>query len=220
MERLAAIDRLATPVLLICAVVVTGIIARREFFPPTPQNQAAITEVRNWRRYAAEGSRVGANVAPITIVEFSDFQCPFCGVLSRRLDSLRTKYPDKLQLIYRHVPIDNLHPHARQAARASFCADRQGAFSAYHDRLFSNQGAIGLTAWSVLALQVGIADTLAFNACFASRAPDARLTSDSIAAQELHLRGTPLMLFNERLISGAPSAIVLDSLVRHVLQQR
>lgn len=214
----SVVERVATPVLLVCAVLMTGITAKRAFSPPEQQNRP-ITIVKNWRQYASAGSQMGPVTAPMTVVEFSDFQCPFCAVLHRRLDSLMAKYPNSIHVVFRHVPIDQLHPHARQAARASVCAEAQGRFAEFHDRLFSNQSEIGQVPWSKLALDVGLTDTVQFNSCLAGRFPDDRLTRDSIAAQELNLRGTPLILVNERLISGAPTAGTLDSLARVVLSK-
>lgn len=214
------LERIATPILLACAVLVSVSVARREFFPRNQQSGPVVKEIKDWREYANGGSIVGPPLAPIVVVEFSDFQCPFCAVLSARLDSLQVKYPGQVAVVYRHAPIDNLHPLARPAARASICADRQGRFKAYHDHLFASQKTLGQTSWMQIAAEVGVEDTAAFSSCLTGDLPDDALKADSVAARKLDLRGTPLVLFNGRMISGAPSFHVLDSLSAVVLKKK
>lgn len=214
------LERIATPVLLACAVLVSVSVARREFLPSSPQAGPVVKEIKDWRDYASAGSIIGPPLAPIVVVEFSDFQCPFCAVLATRLDSLQRKYPGQVAVVYRHAPIDNLHPLARPAARASICADRQGRFKPYHDYLFANQKTLGQKGWMEIAAEVGVVDTAAFSACLSGDLPDDAVRADSVAGRKLDLRGTPLVLFNGRMISGAPSFSVLDSLAAVVLKKK
>jgi protein-disulfide isomerase len=213
----AVVDRLVTPVLLVCAVIVTTLVVRREFFSGDESGIVAVKEVDDWRKYMNGGSIVGPPLAPATIIEFSDFQCPFCARLAERLDSLRLKYGDSVAVVYRHFPINSLHPFARDAARASICADRHAVFKAYHDRLFRQQQELGSISWTVLASDVGVADTVSFRNCLASAIPDELIRQDSIAASTLNINGTPLLLLNGKLIAGAPAFSTLDSLIKEAL---
>ncbi len=124
------------------------------------------------------------------------------------------EYPGKLRIQYRHVPIDAIHPHARSAAIASECANEQGKFEAYHDRLFSAQDSIGKIEWQELAEQVGVPDLDKFTLCIDSRATaEARIKKDSVAAARLGVAGTPNVLVNEWRVEGAPSLEVLRKLI-------
>lgn len=80
----------------------------------------------------------GPSVAPVTIVEFSDFQCPFCQRVQSTLKALLKEYPDSVRLVYRDFPIPQLHKDAKKAAEAARCAAEQGKFWEYHDLLFAN----------------------------------------------------------------------------------
>jgi protein-disulfide isomerase len=80
----------------------------------------------------------GAAMAPVTIVEFTDFHCPFCQWVLPTLMQLESQYGDKMKLVFRDYPLDNLHPQARKAHEAARCAHDQGKFWAYHDLLFAN----------------------------------------------------------------------------------
>jgi predicted DsbA family dithiol-disulfide isomerase len=213
----AAAWRMATPVLLVCLVVGAAIVAQRAFRANRESGVLAVTEVGDWRRYMIGGSIVGPPLAPVLIVTFSDFRCPSCARLAERLDSLQLMYGDSVAVVHRHLPVGSLHPYSRDAARASICADRQGAFKAYHDRLFRLQQAIGSIPWTVLASDVGVADTVSFQDCLASTVPDELISQDSIAASSLNIGRTPHLLLNGRLIAGAPAFRTLDSLTKEAL---
>ena len=82
---------------------------------------------------------IGAKDAPVTIVEFTDFQCPFCKATEATLKDFRTKYGDKIRLVHMDFPLP-FHSHALDAAKAARCANEQGKFWQFHDALFANQG--------------------------------------------------------------------------------
>src|SRR5450432_1686988 len=130
----------ATVVAVLCALTVAGL-RLREYLRPVPQPGASVAvSVKNWRELGSVGLRVGPQDALVTVVEFSDFQCPFCRRAAGELRTLRERYPRDLAVVYRHFPI---HDFARAAASAASCADRQGAFQAMHDTLFAQVDSIG-----------------------------------------------------------------------------
>jgi protein-disulfide isomerase len=154
----------------------------------------------------------------VTITEFSDFECPACYRLSRSLETLRARYPDRIAIVYRNYPLNDLHPYARAAAIAASCASSHGRFAAYHDSLFSHRTSLETVNWTRLAAQVGVEDTSAFASCLTSPSVVASLVRDSTAAAALRIPGTPLVLVNEWLFrGGAPAPPVLDSLVQRAL---
>lgn len=214
-DKLSAIG---TGVLTLCAVVLTVLTVRREFFaePPSAQSQQTST-VREWKSYADAGQRLGPANAAVTIVEFSDFQCPACRTAAETLRKVRQRYPQQVAVLYRHAPIPS-HEHAADAARASQCAAEQGRFEAYHDALFAHQKSIGQLSWAAFADTAGVADGNAFASCMSSTGTAAAVENDRSAAQRLGVRATPTLLVNNQLVVGAPNEEELVSMIEKTLR--
>jgi protein-disulfide isomerase len=115
--------------------------------------------------------------APIEIVEFSDFQCPFCGRAVPTIDKLLATYGDRIKLVYRDFPLTSLHPHAYDAAEAGECARQQGKFWEYHDRLFANQRALASADLVRHAADLDL-DVPAFSACLKDGRAKPRVEAD------------------------------------------
>jgi protein-disulfide isomerase len=150
----------------------------------------------------ATGPSRGPANAPVTLIEFSDYQCPFCKRAEPVVKQLMQKYPNDLRLVYRNMPLDALHPRARAAAIAAVCADQQGKFWEYHDKLFDNQGALADSDLDKYAADLGI-EAGAFKTCRSDPATEARVNSDAAAARAAGLNGTPAFFVNGILVSGA-----------------
>ncbi|MFC1710848.1 DsbA family protein [Nanoarchaeota archaeon] len=155
---------------------------------------------------------LGAADAEITMVEFSDFQCTFCErVSSDALAQFKTSdyFKDgQVNLIYKHFPLNSIHPFAQNAAEASECANRQGKFWEYHDTLFANQEALDDTSLKQYASQLGL-DTAEFNDCLDNDEAQAEVVKETAQAQASGGRGTPYFVIinndNEatQAVSGA-----------------
>jgi protein-disulfide isomerase len=154
---------------------------------------------------AADGPSKGPAGARITIVEFSDFQCPYCQRSLATIDQVLAKYPADVRLVYRHLPLDRIHPHARGAAEASACADEQGRFWDYHDKLFQNNRALGKEDLLRYAGETGL-DAQRFQACVEERRFKDKVEADLQAAREVGISGTPAFVVNGVLLSGAQPA--------------
>jgi protein-disulfide isomerase len=154
---------------------------------------------------AAEGPSKGPADARITIVEFSDFQCPYCQRAVATMQQVLAKYPSDVRLVYRHLPLDRIHPHARGAAEASACADEQGQFWPYHDKLFQNNRALGKENLLRYAAEVGL-DAPRFQGCLDERRFKDKVESDLQAARKIGISGTPAFVVNGVLLSGAQPA--------------
>ena len=139
--------------------------------------------------------------APIQIVEFSDFQCPFCQRVGPALKQVFDTYGDRVHLVYREYPLPN-HPDARLASEAGLCANEQGKFWPYHDRLFANQRRLGGSDLRQHAVDLGL-DARRFNACIDSHKYADHVEADVNAGNEAGVNGTPAFFINGRLISGA-----------------
>src|SRR5690349_23884305 len=139
------LSNLATVTLVACALMITGLVVRRELFAPTASAVAEERNVGNWRSAPGEGRVIGRNDAPKQIVAFSDFQCPYCAEARTQIDSILARNPG-VSVVFRHLPIQSIHPHAFNAAVASECAGEQDRFRAFHDALFDAQAEIGQTS--------------------------------------------------------------------------
>ncbi len=215
------LEMLFTGILALCAVVVTIVVVRREFMPPPdPNAPRPPTAVANWSEYAIGNKRIGSQTALVTLVEFSDFQCPACRQLSRVLEKLRAKHGDQLAIVYRHFPIESIHPLARPAALAAECAATQGRFAAYHDYLFANQDSLPRMSWSVVAAKVGVSDTTAFARCLTDPHTLATLSIDSLAGVNFGVTGTPQVTVNKwRMSVGAPTEEALEQIISDELKR-
>jgi protein-disulfide isomerase len=150
-----------------------------------------------------EGAPVrGATGAPVTIVEFSDFHCPFCKHVQPTLARLLQRYPGRVKLAYRDFPIDGLHPQARRAAEAARCARDQGRFWEYHDLLFAGPPRATPEDLERYAGQAGL-DLTAFGACLSGDVHRAGVQRDIDEAARLGLGGTPAFFINGRPLTGA-----------------
>jgi protein-disulfide isomerase len=143
----------------------------------------------------------GAKDAPIEMVEFSDFQCPFCARAHGTLKQVLTAYGDKIRFIYRHYPLPN-HPNARPAAEASACALEQDRFWQYHDQLFANTSKLSDADLKAHAASAGL-DTGKFAACFDNRKYKGQVDRDVQEAGEAGVTGTPAFFINGRPLEGA-----------------
>ena len=144
---------------------------------------------------------VGPVDAPVVLIVFSNYQCPFCGRISTTFKELLAAYPTQLKIVFKHNPFP-FHKFARPAAIASLAAHAQGKFWAYHDLLFANHRAIAAPDLQRYAQGLGL-DMHAFNAHIASGVGDAQIVRDQALAEEVGARGTPTSFVNGFRISGA-----------------
>ncbi len=144
----------------------------------------------------------GSATAPVTLVEFTDFHCPFCKQVQPTLDQLLAKYDGKVKLVFRDFPIDQLHPQARKAHEAARCANEQGKFWAYHDLLYANAPKASPEALKAYAKEAGL-DLPAFEQCLDSGKFQAAVQKDEDEGIRAGVTGTPAFFVNGRLLSGA-----------------
>ncbi len=159
----------------------------------------------------------GPDDASVVIVEFTDFQCPFCARHSQQtLPSIKEAYGDKVRYILRDFPITEIHQFAQKAAEAGQCAHEQGSFWEYHDLLFANQEALTLDDLKRYAEQVG-ADTGEFNNCLDSGKNQREVLQDLQDGQSAGVSGTPGFLVNGMLVSGAQPFEVFQQIIDQLL---
>lgn len=150
----------------------------------------------------ASGPALGPEDAPVTLVEFSDYQCPFCRRAEPTLQELAARYPDQLRIVFRHFPLASIHPLARGAAEAAVCAEAQGRFWDYHEQLWSQGRALARADLRAGAQRVGL-DMAAFDVCLDAPQTAQRVQEDVSAARAAGVRSTPSFFVNGIALQGA-----------------
>jgi len=140
--------------------------------------------------------------SPVTIVEFSDFECPFCKRAHPTLMQLLEKYAGKVRLVYHDFPLESIHPQARRAAEAARCANDQGKFWDYYDTLFTESPKLAPDDLKHYAAQVGI-DVKKFDDCLSGGMHKTALQKDIDEGTRLGVSGTPAFFINGRPLTGA-----------------
>lgn len=166
----------------------------------------------------ATGPSRGADDPAVTIVEFSDFECPYCQQATSVLDQLMASHGDRVRLVYRHYPLDNLHPHARKAAEASLCAQEQDKFWPMHDQMFASQRSLGIGGLKALAVAAGL-EAEAFNGCLDSGRHAEAVEADFQAGRKAGVERTPAFFINGRYMSGAPTYEALSEVIEQELER-
>ena len=161
----------------------------------------------------------GPLMAPVTIVEFSDFECPFCGGLFPTLKAVEKNYPGQVRIVYRQFPLRKIHPRAQKAAEASLCANEQGRFWEMHDSLFGNQEDLGVDALKARAVELNL-DTAAFNACLDSGKEVAAIDKDIAEGMKAGVTGTPIMFINGRMMLGNQPYAKIRDIIEDELARR
>ena len=153
---------------------------------------------------AAVGPSKGPAGAPVQIVEFSDFECPFCGRVNPSLKQVRDNYGDKVRIVFRQFPL-NFHPNAFKAGEASLCAAEQNEdyFWKLHDAMFADQKNLGVDGLKQMAAGIEGLETDVFNECLDSSRYASQVEEDMAAGSEAGVSGTPAFFINGRFLSGA-----------------
>ncbi len=156
---------------------------------------------------------LGPENAPITVIEFSDFECPYCRrwheeVYSRLLEN----YPDQVRIVYRDFPLDSIHRNATPAALAANCAYEQNAFWEYHDKLFGGELGLGADAYEQYAQELGL-DMASFDECLQSDRYLDEVRADLQWAANLGVQSTPTFFINGIALVGAQPYEVFQQVI-------
>lgn len=181
-----------------------------------PSAAAPAAEQQTARRYDIPTKgypSIGPRDAEITIVEFSDFQCPYCQKWHVQVfEQLMAAYPNKIRLVYRNLPLTQIHPEAMSAAEASLCANDQNAYWKYHDQLFDNADSLGADLYGRIAsdLRLNIA---AFEKCMTDHKYQAVIQEDMQFAIDLGVQSTPTFFINGLAVVGAQPLSVFQQVI-------
>lgn len=153
----------------------------------------------------------GPATAPVTIVEFSDFQCPFCDRVQESINEVRAKYGDNVRWVYKNLPLD-FHPEAKPSAYASLAAHKQGKFWEYSEQLWAKQAQLGEKTYVDIAQSLKL-DMTKFNKDRASDEVKEQVETDLTDAQNVGARGTPHFMINGESMSGALPAAAFGKII-------
>lgn len=158
----------------------------------------------------------GVSDAPVTVVEYADYECPYCQQIQPVLDRLEAEFKGKLNFVYKDVPLPN-HPHAQKAAEAAHCAGVQGKYWEYHDLLYKTKK-LDVAELKQNSRVLGLNDS-AFEACLNSGEQAERVKAQLAEGQSLGLQGTPSLFINGRAFSGVLSYEQLSAVVEEELRR-
>ncbi|HBE60467.1 MAG TPA: disulfide bond formation protein DsbA [Cyanobacteria bacterium UBA11149] len=173
------------------------------------------TVKNNPQAVIAESPTIGATEGKILLVEFSDFQCPYCAQAHKTLKEFMAKHQDEVELVYKHFPLTDIHPQAVAAAKAAWAAFRQGKFWEYQDVLFSNQDKLGEEFYVETAKGLNL-NVEEFNRDRNSPASDMALRQDMALGNSLGIYGTPFFMMNDELFTGAVKLSDMEAILDKV----
>jgi protein-disulfide isomerase len=189
--------------------------------PSPPSETVAPTTQKNidMKSLIDDDPWAGNKNAKVIVVEFSDFQCPFCQRAAPTVKQIIETYGDNILFVYRDFPIHSIHPQAQKAAEASQCAFEQDNFWDYHDKLFERQSewaASGVPKFKDYAAELGL-DTTKFNDCLDSGKYAGEVGGDLSVGQQLGVTGTPTFFVNGEKIVGAQPYSVFEGIIDSAL---
>ncbi len=169
----------------------------------------------NPRSIIGQSPVLGSPQRQVVLVEFSDFQCPYCSRVQVTLKQFMASHQQQVTLVYKHYPLSRIHAEAMAAASAAWAAGQQGRFWDYHDRLFTSQAQLGETLYLALAKELAL-DEQRFNADRKSDRARQAIAADMQLAEKLGIQGTPFFLLNGVPFSGAISVADLETQLAQV----
>lgn len=191
-----------------------GIIA-----PPSPAQPPPAAPPVDMKALVDDDPALGDKNAPVTIIEFSDFQCPFCGqFFTQTLPQIKTNYIDagKVRFVYRDFPLDSIHAQATPAAIAANCAGEQGKFWEFHDLIFQNQQSLSSASYKQWVGELGL-DVQQWEACTKDPKQLQEVRKDLADGSAVGVQGTPAFFINGRMVIGAQPYSVFEQLIEGFL---
>ena len=167
------------------------------------------------RKVIGQSLTKGAKDAKVVLVEFSDFQCPYCAKAEETLKQFMTKHQDKVTLVYKHLPLTQIHSNALPAAKAAWAAGQQGKFWEFHSALFAQQAQLGEPLYQEVAKSLKL-DLPKFDRDRASAAATQAIEQDTKMAEQLGVDGTPFFVMNGQAFSGGVQLADLEATLAQV----
>src|SRR3989338_3238510 len=176
------------------------------------QNQSGLARQNLSVQNTSDDPHLGPTDAKVVMVEFSDFQCPFCKEALPVIKEVLKDYGDKILFIYRDFPLTDTHPQALLAALAAQCAHEQGKFWPMHDLIFDNQNNLTEASLKTFAVQIGLS-SIQFGSCLQSQKYLAEVEQDLKDGYDAGVRATPTVFINGILIRGAQPLATYEKII-------
>ncbi len=185
----------ATMTLAVCAVIIAGLAVHRELSSPNPNAPRRVAE---WGELQQGGRRVGNPTTLPRVVEFADFECPYCAESAEVIDSFARVHKD-FALAYYYYPLTAIHRGALKAAESAECAGRQGHFQAAYEQLYHVSQQLPTQDWTVIAVRAGVPDTAAYAKCVAGDETRSVIETHVQLGRRLNFAGTPAFIIDGTL---------------------
>jgi protein-disulfide isomerase/uncharacterized membrane protein/rhodanese-related sulfurtransferase len=220
-DPVAALARVRTNFILCVVALLVGVpafilLSRHGGLPPVPQasSQALLEHLVRPESHVA-----GSLNAPLTIVEFGDFECPACSLSEQAARQIRAQYGDRIRFVFRQFPLSKIHPQSEKAAEASECAAEQGKFWEAVEKLYAEQADLSVGALQRYARELGL-DQSRFNQCLASGETASRVQQDLADGHALNVAGTPTFFIGQKMIVRPLDFATFSQLVDQELASR
>ena len=217
-DPLAVIARVRTNFVLCVVALLIGVpafilLSRHGGLPPVPQasSQALVEHLVRPDNHITGNLR-----APLTLVEFGDFECPACGLSEEAARQIRAQYADRIRFVFRQFPLSKIHPQAEKAAEASECTAEQGKFWEGLEKLYAEQADLSEDALKRYARELGL-DQTRFNQCLDSGETTSRVTQDLADGRAVGVRATPTFFIGQKRIEGPLEFATFSHLVEQEL---
>ncbi|MCZ7610347.1 MAG: DsbA family protein [Ignavibacterium sp.] len=207
-------ENILTGILVVCALIVTILFLRKEF--SSKDTELNISIIDNWKELIPEDEETNGNYSKVYLIEFFDYECPYCSVLDATLDTIKSKYIDKIKIIRYHFPL-NIHPLAYRTAIAAECAGSQEVFDIYHKELMANQYKLNSINFTEIARLIGIKDIEKFQKCVNEEETADAISQNVKLAKKFNVSGTPTLIINNKMISGAINTEEIEKIINEFL---
>ena len=217
-DPLAVNTRVRTNLVLCVVALLIGVpafilLSRHGVLPPVPQ---ASSQALADHLLRPESHITGNLQAPLTLVEFGDFECPACRLSEETARQIRAQYADRIRFIFRQFPLSKIHPQAEKAAEASECTAEQGKFWEGLEKLYAEQADLSEDALKRYARELGL-DQTRFNQCLDSGETASRVTQDLADGRAVGVRATPTFFIGQKRIEGPLEFATFSHLVEQEL---
>lgn len=199
-------SRFGLNILIFAALLTVVIFAASVFSSPARQTVASFPKIK------ASTPTLGPAKAKVQIIEFGDFQCPFCGQLNTAFKNLLAVYGDKIRFAWKDYPLYSIHEQALNAAESSRCAGKQGKFWEMHDKIFENQKNLANETYLVLARDLGLNENK-FISCVNNHETLSLIEADLKEAAALGVTGTPHFYVNNYLFTELPTESEIKAVI-------
>jgi len=189
---------------------------KKQYEQQQQAQQAFLQQIKvNPKKVIGNSPTTGASEQKIVLLEFSDFQCPYCGEAHSRLKQFIANHQREVTLVYKHFPLSAIHPEAMSAAKAAWAAGQQGKFWQYHDALFDQQKKLGEALYVATAKKLNL-DLEKFNRDRNGDAATQAIQQDMAIAEKIGITGTPFFVMNGEAFSGAVELSDLEDVLARV----